>query len=184
MIGKWYDWGIYLYSQAVSALSGTVSNTSIFGRLFASSDVADYDRTVHSLEAIGDTVVANGVILSTIQAKTDALPTLTETGGTVTTDGTEQDVYINNAPAGVYRPIVVGIDFTDHTAGETVVLRKYRRVKTGGGWIKFDETTYAGAQDPAGIDTVLQPNRYGVKVTMEKTVGTNRDYDWEVCYEV
>lgn len=30
--------------------------------------------------------------------------TLTETGGTLTTDGTEQNMYINNAPAGVYSP--------------------------------------------------------------------------------
>ena len=28
--------------------------------------------------------------------------TLTETGGTMTTDGTEQTVYTNNAPAGIF----------------------------------------------------------------------------------
>ena len=32
-----------------------------------------------------------------------------------------------------------------------------------------------------GID--LLPNRYGVKVTIQKTAGTNRAYDWEAIYE-
>jgi len=110
--------------------------------------------------------------------------TLTETGGTITTDGTEQNVYINNAPAGVYSPRLIHIDFTNHTAAETAVVREYYRIKSGGNLIKAGETTFAGAQDPALVGVVLKDNRFGVKVTIEKTAGANQDYDYEAIYKV
>jgi len=65
-----------------------------------------------------------------------AIFTLTETGGTLTTDGTEQDVYINNAPAGLYTPKLCAIDFTNSQAGETIIVRVYYRLKSGGNLIK------------------------------------------------
>lgn len=109
---------------------------------------------------------------------------LTETGDTLTTDGNEQNVYINNAPSGLYAPRNLFIDFTAHTAGETVVIREYYRIKTGGNYIKVDEATYAGVPDPLLIHVALKDNRFGIKVTIEKTVGTNRTYDWEVTYKI
>ena len=109
---------------------------------------------------------------------------LTETGGTVTTDGTVQDIYINNAPAGVYSPKILKLDFTAHTAGETVVVRVWYRIESGGALIKQVETTYAGVQDPLLINIGLEDNRYGIQVTIEKTAGVNRAYDWEVVYKI
>ena len=47
-----------------------------------------------------------------IREVTDAEPILEETGGTLTTDGTEQNIYINNAPAGIYKPTWFNINFT------------------------------------------------------------------------
>ena len=120
----------------------------------------------------------------TIEAVTSALAVLTETGGTLTTDGNIQDIYINNAPAGVYRPVCVKIDFTAHTGTETVVLKIYYRIRAGGGLILQNEVTYAGAVSPELININLEPNRYGIEITIQKTAGTNRAYDWEVLYEV
>ena len=107
---------------------------------------------------------------------------LYETGDTLTTDGTEQTLYVNESPSGLFDPICVMIDFTAHTAGETVTVKVYYRIKSGGDYILLDETEYAGAQDPDLILTELEPNRFGIKVTIEKTAGTNRAYDWEVHY--
>jgi hypothetical protein len=129
----------------------------------------------------GDATAANQ---TTIIDGVNAILTLTETGGTVTTDGTEQNVYINNAPAGVFDPKIVQIDFTNHTATETVVIREYYRIKSGGGLIKNDEIQFAGVQDPLLKTVTLEPNRFGVKVTIEKTAGTNRAYDFEAVYGV
>lgn len=128
--------------------------------------------------------VSNPADVTDIQAVTDVLPILTQAGGTVTTDGTEQNVYINNAPASLFRPISVKIDFTNHTAGETVVLKTYYRITNGGDMIEQDEVTYAGLVSPELINIDLEPNRFGVQVTIEKTGGTNRAYLWEAFYEV
>jgi len=131
------------------------------------------------------TMLANQVLIRADIASLAAdLLTLTETGGTLTTDGTEQNVYINNAPAGVYDPKIIQLDFTAHTAGETVVVREYYRIKSGGNMIKMDEATFPGVQDPLLKNIELEENRYGVQVTIQKTAGTNRAYDWEAFYAV
>jgi hypothetical protein len=101
----------------------------------------------------------------------------------VTTDGNEQDLYINNAPAGVFDPKIVQIDFTNQTAGETVVIREYYRIKSGGGMVKMDEVTFAGVQDPLLKNVTLEENRFGVKVTIQRTaLVADRAYDWEAVY--
>jgi len=110
--------------------------------------------------------------------------TLTETGGTITTDGSEQNVYIHDAPAGVFTPRLVHIDFTNQTAAETVIIREYYRIKSGGALIKSDETSFAGVQDPLLKAITLSDNRFGIKVTIEKTAGNNRAYDFEAIYKI
>jgi len=113
-----------------------------------------------------------------------ALLTLTETGGTLTTDGTEQTLYINNAPAGVFSPKIILIDFSNQAAAETIVITEYYRIKSGGDFIKSDQDTFAAVQDPFLKSVNLNENRFGVKVTMEKTAGANQDYDYEVVYAI
>jgi len=138
---------------------------------------ADIAALVVDLAALQDDV-------TDIKAVTDGLPTLSETGGTVTTDGTEQNVYINNTPLGVFRPVCVKVDFTDHAATETIVLRTYYRIRAAGAMVLQDTQTFVGLVDPELINIDLEPNRFGVQVTIEKTAGTNRDYDWEAFYEI
>lgn len=128
--------------------------------------------------------------VSEVKTKLDylagALLILTETGGTVTTTGpgTEDLVYINNDPAGEFHPETVVIDFSNQTAAETVVVREYYRIKEGGGWLIKDSETFAGVISPALINVELEPNRFGVKVTIERTAGVAKAYDWEVHYSV
>jgi len=135
-------------------------------------------------ELVADVALVQGNVTD-ILAIANGLPTLSETGGTVTTDGTEQNVYINNTPLGIFRPVCVKIDFTNHTAGETVVVREYYRIKAGiAAPIRQNSTTHAGVPANPLINIDLQPNRFGIKVTIEKTAGANRDYDWEAFYEI
>lgn len=113
-----------------------------------------------------------------------ALPTQNVTDGTVTTDGSEQDVYKYDAPTGTFKPVYVKIDFTNHTATESVTLRTYYRIKTGGNYIKQNEVSWAlSVPSPLLVNIDLESNRWGVKVTIEKTAGTNRAYDWEAVFE-
>jgi len=150
-----------------------VNNVADIDTLALEATVAAMQITINALQAD----------VTTLLAQTDALGVLTETGGTLTTDGNVQNLYINNAPSGVYKPICVKLDFTNHTAGETVEINVYYRIKAGGNMILQDTDTYAGLVSPELINIDLEPNRFGVQITIQKTVGTNRAYDWEVCYE-
>ena len=160
------------------------------------TDTADIEDQLDDIEAalvVIDDEIANldaDLVLvqadvTDILAVTNALPTLSETGGTLTTDGTEQNVYINANPLGEYRPICVTINCTAHTATETIVIREYCDNAPGGaGLILVDELTFVGVIAPAMIIIDLDPNRYGVAVTIERTVGAARAYPWDVHYEI
>ena len=137
-------------------------------------DIADVQVVVDSIQADVDV----------IEALVVAEAVLEETGGTLTTDGTEQNVYINNAPAGVYEPLWFNINFTNHTVTETVAITVYYRNVDGGAWVEDDGEVYVGVPIHNLISILLKPTRFGVRVTVEKTAGTNRAYDWEVFYEV
>ena len=152
-----------------------------------------YDDTalMAAIAVIDDEIADLDADVVLLQADVDAIATLVEaeaileeTGGTLTTDGTEQNVYINNAPAGVYEPRRLVIDFANQTVTETVRILTYYRIAPAGPWVIDDRETIVGVPVNAGISIELSPTRYGVRVTMEKTVGTNRAYDWEVFYEV
>lgn len=71
------------------------------------------------------------------------------------------------------------IDFTLHTAGETVKVREYIQINAAGAYVLFAEETYAGALVPPLLTIQTNWARYKIKVTMEKTGGVNRNYDWQ-----
>ena len=127
----------------------------------------------YGLEAINDNV----------DDLDDSILTLTETGGTIATAGGEQTVYTNDAPSALFAPRKFLIDYTNQAAAETTIIKEYYRIKTGGNYIMYKETSYVGVQDPLLIVHELTDTRYGVKVTLELTGGVGRNYDWEVTYD-
>ena len=172
------DYVLILHESAVVAIADTTNNLFMTDVVGNKTDTSAIPSATTSIVAIVKKVYDTAISIAS------SLLTLTETGGTVTTDGTEQNLYINNAPAGVYSPKIVQIDFTNHTATETVIIREYYRIASGGALIQIDEETFAGVQDPLLKNVELEENRYGTRVTIEKTVGTNRDYDYEAVYKV
>lgn len=124
-----------------------------------------------------------------IQARINALLTLSETGGTLTADGTEQTLYIDNAPLGVHKPRTIFIDLDNMDQGDTTELRVYYRLNAGGGLQLLDFNQYVGADGGLAnsvklVAIALYETRFGVQVTLEQTVGVNRDYDWSIFAEV
>jgi hypothetical protein len=114
--------------------------------------------------------------------------TLQETGGTLTADGTEQTLYINNNPLGCFHPRTLFVDLDNMQAGSTTVIRVYYRLNAGGGLQLWDYHTYTGADGGLAsnrklISADLLPTRFGVQVTLEQTAGTYRNYDWEMFTE-
>lgn len=118
-----------------------------------------------------------------IFGEVNAILDLTETGGTITTDGNVQTVYINNAPAGVYRPVAIQLDLTAMAAADQVQVRVYYRIAAAGGLIMQDDTTFSDLQDTPLKTIELWPNRYGIQVTLQELAGAHNDIPWEVLYE-
>ena len=144
-------------------------------------DDADLLVDIAALQADVDEIQVD---VDVIRAVTDAEAVLENAGGTLTADGTEQGVFFINNPAGLFKPLNVKIDFTNQTMAETAVIRTYYRIIDGGGLVLQDTLTLVGAQDPELINIELEPNRFGLAVTLEITAGGFMDYVWEANYEV
>ena len=122
-------------------------------------------------------------IVDAIRAITDAMPILTETGGTLTTTGAVQTLYINNAPDGVYKPLSLNVDLSNHGAANTIQLRVLYRNAAGGALIQRDILSLAGVLDSDSVNIDLEANRFGIQITAQLTAGPNYDLTWEVFYE-
>lgn len=131
------------------------------------------------IDAIIDEILEDTVAIREV---TDAEAILTETGGQLTTDGTEQTVYTAEAPAGIFEPRLLSLDFTNQTAVGTLRVRVYYREAPGGGLIKRSDTSFAGVQDPLSKEIIFRPNRYGIRATILGT-GETKAFNWEVFYE-
>jgi len=108
-------------------------------------------------------------------AKIDGIFTFEELGfGTLTADGTEQTV-VEVTTLGTLEGY---IDLANMQAGDSVTIRLYVKLKSGGTYRLYDSATYTDAQSKPALHVVKLPTRYGIRVTLEQTAGVNRDYDY------
>jgi len=164
-----------------------------------SSIIVDYDGTTKEITvdpafieapASGDSFVILSVPLGALRTGSkgleqiydliDQMLKLGRIGDTVTTDGTEQTIFIVDNPDFPFEPTKLLIDFTNNTASETVDVNVYYRIKEGGSYVLHSTLSYSGVQSPPLKDIDLLPNTFGVKVTVQKTAGSNLSYDYEV----
>jgi len=114
----------------------------------------------------------------------NAIPKLSETGNTVTADGTEQTLYQNETPMGIYEPRKLKLDCVNMTWGDKLTVRWYERIEAGGTSRLKDTLILEDFQESPIKNIELEPNRFGVKITIQQTVGTYRIFKWEAIYEV
>lgn len=120
----------------------------------------------------------------------NAILTLQETGGTFTSDGVENTVYIENSPLGVFKPRHLIIDFDNMAnGGDSETIRVYYRLNAGGGLQLGQSITYTGVDGGLLNNKKLDPIqlydcRFGIEIT-EQRVGLANDYDfdWSVTQE-
>ena len=141
-------------------------------------------RTLTNQAALGTSYADE---LDAIYDVAEAMPVLQETGGTLTTDGTEQNLYIRNAPESTFAPRVVMISLDDMVALDDLTVRLYYRLADGGGWVQYDYANYVGADGGLAnnnkmIAVTLLPCRHGVRLTVQQTVGA-ADLPWSVVEE-
>jgi hypothetical protein len=94
--------------------------------------------------------------------------------GTVTMDGTEKNVVLDEVTGNPQRFLEGYIDLTPMASGDTIVIRQYMKIASAGDYVKYAEETYSGAQSPPLLYIVTKPGRYGIKVTAQQTAGTYR----------
>ena len=161
-------------------VAGTITSAKAFGGQIVSGTSFIITGIRAASAEIDDLQATVDIIFNIV----NAILTLTETGGTITTDGALQTLYINNAPAGVFQPRKLLMDFSNHAIGDIMIIRTYYRLNAAGALIKQDEETIVGVQDPATITIDLEDNRFGYEITIHKTVGANLTYDYELIYKI
>lgn len=135
-----------------------------------------------NLKAISAEALA---LLQDIFNLVNAILVTSETGDTITTTAAEQDMYVNNTPAGVYKPLVLKINTTNMVAGDGIVIRVFERISPTGALELQAEKQFDGVQHEVLKKIPLYPNRHGVKTTIQRVAvtGVDKAYVWEVVMD-
>ena len=96
---------------------------------------------------------------------------------TLTADGSEQTVV--EVTGDLEFQLDGYIDLSNMTSGDVVVIREYMKVAPGGNYVKHAEEIYSDAQSLPLLHIVTKPARYGLKITLQQTSGTYRDYPYQ-----
>jgi hypothetical protein len=94
--------------------------------------------------------------------------------GSVTMDGTEQNVVLDEPSGNPPRFLEGYIDLSPMASGDVIVVRQYMKIASAGGYVKYAEETYSDAQGIPLLYIVTKPGRYGIRVTAQQTGGTYR----------
>ncbi|MFH0850282.1 MAG: hypothetical protein V1924_05015 [Candidatus Bathyarchaeota archaeon] len=115
----------------------------------------------------------------TITAPQEALRSLG--AFTVVADGTEQTL----VDQGEGPTRVMGyIDLSLMLGGDTVLVRHYVKVKSGGAWVCYAGETYTGVQAVPLVYITEKPANHGLKVSLQQTAGVFKAFDCEFLEEV
>lgn len=181
-----FEGGVLTITNLTAAIRLTISGaTTVIIAASCTAGTIDVYGNARVINLSGGTVVNDYTTVGSSSSVISILASeeeLMETGGTVVLDGTEQDVYINDAPAGVFEPLVVKIDFTNQTAAESVTIREYYRNAAAGAMVLTDTLVVAGVIAVPEIIIDLTANRFGVRVTIERTAGGAISYPWAVFH--
>lgn len=161
-------------------------------RTSSAAGVFTLDEPFTGLPGLVDYVIVRGDVpiqrLIDIFNLVNAQLVTTETGGTLTTDGTEQTIWQNAAPAGVWEPLKFLLNCTNLVLGDTIVIRTFYQIGPAPAvGTPSEEYTIIGPRDASHrlVEIPLLPNRFGIEITLEQTVGAPVvDYPWEVIYRV
>lgn len=117
------------------------------------------------------------------EAKVDKIQEFAEDGtGTLSATGSEDTIReITGGSTDV--KLHAYIDLTNMAPGDSITVREYMTIKAAGSPIKYAQEVYTDAQALPMLHIITKPARYGIKVTLEQTAGTNRDYDWQTFIE-
>jgi len=99
--------------------------------------------------------------------------------GTLSADGSEQNLVLDEISGNPQRHLEGYVDLSNMASGDTIVIRQYMKITSGGAYVKYAEETYSGAQSLPLLHIITKPARYGLKITLQQTGGTNRQYPYQ-----
>ncbi len=71
-------------------------------------------------------------------------------------------------------------DLTPMLAGDTIVVRYWRKMKAAGSYAKYAEETYSGAQTIPALCIINKKVYRDIKITAQQTAGVNRTIDVQI----
>lgn len=169
----------------VKEIASHVGNTLTVVAAFtnAAGGVQQIGASITFVILSAEGVAALSVVIDLIFDIVNAQFKLQETGGTLTADGTEQVLVQVDAPMGVFEPLKINLNCTNMAWGDHIILRWYERIAGGTAYVQKDELRIDDFQVIPLKPIELQPNRHGVRVTLQQIAGTNRAYTWEYLWE-
>lgn len=102
------------------------------------------------------------------------MPTL-QNSGTVTTDGTEQTL---GSAITSNKVLVLGVDTGAMVNGDTIELRIYTKILSGGTERLAYYASYSHAQGEPNKYSIPVPADVSWKATIKRTAGSDRSYPW------
>jgi hypothetical protein len=99
--------------------------------------------------------------------------------GSITADGTEQTVI---EKLGLIN-LEGYVDLSEMTNGDTVTLRRYVKIQQNGEYRLHGEETYLGVQTQPLIRFPTIVGYYGIKVTLQQTSGTYKNFPYQFFKE-
>lgn len=182
-----------LNASALSHIGTALTNQGYTAARAAKLD--ELDTAISSRAKAGDAMSLNASAMTHVQtAMTNQGYTAARAGyldniikdiedavGTLTMDGNEQTVKEFTA---LTQRMDCYLDLANMASGDTIVLKQYMKIKSGGSYRMFGMETYVGAQAAPLVYLELKPAKYGFKITLQQTGGTNRNVDWQTYKQV
>jgi len=74
------------------------------------------------------------------------------------------------------------IDLSALQSGESITVKEYMKIKSGGAYVLYAQETYTGTQDIPLLHLTTKPARYGLKVelVMSSAPSGNRSFDYQL----
>lgn len=141
---------------------------------------SEYDAPMANIDVAVSSRADAAEFTAARAAKIDKVQNFVEDSfGTLSATGAEDDIRESTEEGKLH----CLIDLTAMQAGDSITVRQLMKIKAAGSYIKYAEESYSDVQALPMLYVVTKPSKHGIKVTLEQTAGTNRDYDWETFIE-
>jgi hypothetical protein len=99
--------------------------------------------------------------------------------GSVTMDGTEKTIVLDEVQGNPQRFLEGYIDLSQLQEGDSIIIRYYVRIKDGGDYKEYFSREYSGKQPTQLLYAATKPAKYGIKITAQQTAGTYRTLQYQ-----